>query len=52
MGGVILGFNGQRQGFDGAQVEIGHLLDVALLVVQLGEVQAVGTVDQVHGRED
>src|SRR5579864_5257563 len=52
VGGVVLGLDGEGQGLDGAQVEVCHLLHVALLIFQFAEVQAVGAVDQVDGGQD
>ena len=51
MGGVILGFNRQRQRLNGAHVQIGHLGNVTLFAVQLRDVQADGTVNQVNQRQ-
>ena len=36
--GVVLGFDRQRQRFDGAQVQVGHLFDVALFVFQFSQI--------------
>ena len=47
---VILGFDGQSQRLNSSQVEVCHLLDVALLVFQFAEVETVRTVDQVNDR--
>ena len=52
MRGVVLGLDSQRQGFDRAHVEVGHLFHMAFFVFQLGEVQAIGAVNQVHGGQD
>ena len=48
--GVVLGFDGQRQRFDGAQVQRGHLLDVLLLVFQAAQISAIRAVNEVDDR--
>ena len=48
VGGVVFGLNSERQGFDGAHVEIRHLLHVTFFVLQLGEIQAIGAVNQIN----
>ena len=49
--GLILGVDGERERFDGGQVQIGHLLDVPPLVVDAAEVDLVGAVGEVERRE-
>ena len=36
--GVVFGFDGQRQRFDGAQVQSGHFFDVALFVLKFSQI--------------
>ena len=48
--GVILGLDRQRQRFDGAQMQRGHLFGVLLLVFQALQIEAVGAVNQIHHR--
>ena len=56
---VVLGFNGQRQGFDGAQVQRRNFFGVALFYFdlplfrgQLGEIEVIGAVDPVDQRQN
>ncbi len=50
VGGVILGLDGQRQRFDGPQMQRGHCLGVPVLLLQTFQVEPVGAVNQVHDR--
>src|SRR5579864_515828 len=52
VGRVILGFDGQREGLDGAQMEVGHLFHVALLVFEFAQIEPIRTVDQVDHRQN
>ena len=52
VGGVVLGFDGQRQRFNGAQVQSGHLLHVALLVFKFSQIQPIRAVNQVDDGHD
>ena len=47
MGGLVFGFDRQRQHFNGAQMQLGHLLGVFLFGLELPQIKAVGTVDQI-----
>ena len=51
MRGVIFGFNRQGQRLNGSQVQRSHILNVILLVLKALEVQAIRTINPVHGRE-
>ena len=51
LGRLVLGVDGQRQRLDRGQVQVGHLLDVALLVVDAPQVDLVGAVGQVERRD-
>ena len=51
MGGLVFGFNGQGQRFDGAQVQPGHVFYVAFFIFKLAEIKTVGTVNHEHGRQ-
>ena len=48
--GVIFGFDGQREGFNRAQMQVGHFLDVAFFVFELAQIEAIGAVDQINRR--
>ena len=50
--GMVLGFNGQGQSLNGAQVERCHCLRVLLFSLKLFEVEPVGPVDDKHDRHD
>ena len=50
--GLVFGFNGQRQGLNGSQMQVRNLFHMPLLVLQLGQIQAVGTVDKVNGGDE
>jgi hypothetical protein len=57
--GVVLGFDGQRQALDGAQVEGGNLfgvpffnLDLLLFRRQLGEIEMIRAIDPVDQRQN
>jgi hypothetical protein len=59
VGSLILGFDGESESLDGAQVEGGHLLGVVALDLNLvffgfqtAEVKAVGAVDEVDDGDD
>ena len=52
MGRIILGFNRQRQGFDGPQVETRHLFGVILFIIEPAQVNAIRAVNQVHQRHN
>ncbi len=45
---VVLRLDGQRQGFDGAHVEIRHLLNVTLFILQLGKIEAIRAVNEIY----
>ena len=47
---LILGVDGQRERFDGGQVQVGHLPDVSLLILNAPEIDLVGPVRQVQRR--
>ncbi len=49
--GLILGLDGQRQRLNGSHVQVGHLFHVPFFVRQFAQVEAVGTVDEVHHRK-
>ncbi len=51
MGRLVLGFNGQRQRFDGAKVQSRHLLGVVLFTLQAAQVEAKGAIDDVDDRQ-
>ncbi len=46
--GVILGLDGQRESFDGSQVQRRHLLGVLLLVLHPAQIEVIGAVDQIY----
>ena len=46
--GMVFGFDRQCQGLDGAHMQVGHFLDVALLVIEFSQVHTIGAVDQVN----
>ena len=48
--GLILGVDGQRQRFDRREVQIRHLANVTLLVVDAAEIDLVGAVGEVERR--
>ena len=50
---LILRVDGERQRFDGRQVQVGHLLHVPLLILDAAHVDLVGPVNQIDrgGRE-
>ena len=50
MRGVILGFDGERQRFDGAQVQRRHLFGVLLFVFHAAQVEVIRAIDQVDHR--
>ena len=50
--GVVLGFDGQRQRLDGAQVQGRHFFDVPLFVLQFSQIQPIRPVDQVDDGND
>jgi len=50
VGGMVLGFDGQCQCFNGAQVQSSHFFDVLLFVVQPAEISAVRAVNKVNDR--
>ena len=52
VGSVILGFDGEREGLDRAEMEVGHLFHVALLVFELAQIEPVRTVNQVDHRQN
>src|SRR5436305_13604190 len=45
---LVFGLNGKGEGLNGSQVQVGHLLNVPLLVFQFAQIQAVRTVDDVN----
>ena len=47
--GLILGFNGQGQGFNGSKMQIRHFFDMPFFIFQLSEIETVRTVDQING---
>src|SRR5579863_3906060 len=52
MGGLIFRFNREGQCFNGSQVQVCDLFDVPFLILQLAEIQAVGAVNDVEGRNE
>ncbi len=48
---VVLGFNGQCQRFDSAQMQRGHFFHVDFLVLQTAQISAVRTIDEVNDRD-
>ena len=48
MRGLVLGFDGQSQGFNGTQVQARHFFHMALLVFQFAQIEPVGAVDHEH----
>ena len=48
--GLILRVDGERERFDRRQVQVRHLRDVPLLVLDAAHVDLVGAVDQVERR--
>ena len=48
LGGLILGVDGERERFDRGQVEVGHLLDVAALIVDAAQVHLVAAIRDVE----
>ena len=50
--GVVLGFDGQRQRLDGAQVQSRHFFHVALFVFEFSQVQTIRPVNQVNDGND
>ena len=50
-GGRVFGFDGERQSFNGAQVQAGDFLDMNLVFLQPVQIQLVRAVDEVDQRE-
>ncbi len=52
MRSLVLGFNRQCQCFDRTHVEIRDFLHVPLFVFQFAQIKPIGTVNQIHDRQD
>src|ERR1017187_6959892 len=49
--GIVLGIDGESQGFNGAKVQVGHVGDMTLLLFDPVEIDVVGPVDQIDHRK-
>ena len=46
VGGLVLGFDGEGQRFDGAQVQAGHFLGMPFLIFEPAEIDAVSAIHE------
>src|ERR1035437_131762 len=52
VGGMVLRLDGERQGFDGAEMQARHFQRMSFLVFQPAQIHAIGTIDEEQDRHE